>query len=227
MGPDGQLYVLLAGYLKGASSSSDIVIRSNAAHQSTFWRGLPTSIAQRLGALDSGRIGVADYGGLWTITTGAAQLVYPATQLQQISNCADEHLSTDPSGAFMYLPGCNSYPALRGNVDGSGVSVLYQSGAIPPGAQTFGCTARDPAGGFYLLATGTNTGSTGGSSPRIYHITETGSAATSLSLVVTQPSLGEARLARGGSQFAYCSMAVSPTGAIYIETLKEVWEIGP
>ena len=63
---------------------------------------------------------------------------------------------TDPSGAFMYLPGCNGYPALRGNVDGSGVQVLYQSGAIPPGAQTFGCTARDPAGGFYLLGLSTS-----------------------------------------------------------------------
>jgi hypothetical protein len=227
MGPDGQLYVLLAGNLMGSSSSSDIVIQSNAAHQAALWRSLPTSIAQRLGALDTGRFGVADYGGLWTITAASAQLVYPATQLQQISNCTDEHLSTDPSGAFMYLPGCNGYPALRGNVDGSGVSVLYQSGsAYPPAAQTFTCTARDPAGGFYMLASGTSTGGTGGG-PRVYHVAETGTAAASLSLVVTAPSLGEALLARGGSQFGYCSMAVSPDGTVYIQTVKEVWKIGP
>jgi hypothetical protein len=48
--------------------------------------------------------------------------------------------------------------------------------------------------------------------------------------VATEPSLGEARLARGGptaGQFLRCSMAVAAHGVIYLQTLKEVWRVGP
>jgi hypothetical protein len=218
-GPDGQLYVMAVGNLTG-STVYDLVVRSSAAHQATLWRTLPTTIAMRMGVIGTANIGVIDRAGLSTFTATAGKSVYGPAALTSLDPCGTQHLATNPSGAFLYQPGCLGSGILLGKSDGSGIAgVPTPSDVSITGG--FTCSARDPAGGFFVMAKGQSDGG-----PRLYHLAESG--AGGLVHVRTEPSFGEARLARGGgSQFSACTMAVSSDGTIYVDTLKEIWKVAP
>jgi hypothetical protein len=93
------------------------------------------------------------------------------------------------------------------------------------GAGSFECLARDPAGGFYVMVAEVG----GGANPRLYHMSETATGAAGLTVVVTDPSLGEARLAQSPQgtppDFSRCSLATSPDGTIFIQFGPQLWQV--
>jgi len=98
---------------------------------------------------------VVSRDGFWRFTAGGGQIVYDMSRLKDSYGCADQDLAAGPSGIFLYQPGCNGYPILRGKANGSGVDVLYDTVVLQPSsplpASNFSCVARDPSGGFYLI----------------------------------------------------------------------------
>jgi hypothetical protein len=208
MAPDGSLYILLWGD----------IIRSTAPHRGEVFQSTGGLVdPHRIGAIANGRVAVTHYGGLSVFTSTGSSLVYSVSQIDP-SDCAVEDLTTDPSGVFLYAVGCNGSPLLRGNVDGSGVGVLSTTSAL--NADNFICSARDPAGGFYSVITDE------GDQPHLYHIDETATGTQAFSGVSTRPSLAEAKASDSAPlAFDYCSLAVGPDGAIFLQTGSELWKI--
>ena len=62
--------------------------------------------------------------------------------------------------------------------------------------------------------------------PRLYHAPDGATGPTSLTLVTTEPTLGEVHVARGGGEFSSCEMAVAPNGVVYLLTVKDIWQLG-
>ena len=100
--------------------------------------------------------------------------------------------------------------------------MLYQPSTEITNQESFRCTAADPAGGFCFLVTS-------GLGPRLYHSASGAGSASTLARVVTEPSLGEARVSHGGLNaiFSNCAMTVAPDGTIYISTEHQVWRVAP
>ena len=96
------------------------------------------------------------------------QSVYGPSALTSLEPCGNQHLVTKPSGVFLYQPGCPGSRILLGKVDGSGItSVSTPSDLSTTGG--FTCSARDPAGGFFVMANGQSD-----AGPRLYHLAENG-----------------------------------------------------
>jgi hypothetical protein len=215
---DGVLHALLVGTLLTANTSATLITQSAAPHVVTAWRDLSTYTTSQLSVIGGGKVAFTDYSGLWVATMTSQQLVFPDSKLQNAFGAGE--LTVNPSGVFLYLPGG---PVLRGNTDGSSVAVLYQPSSPPIHADRLTCTARDPAGGFFLMA---NDGQ--GEQPRLYHLTEDASGTTGITHVVTTPSFGEAQQSRAFSRlFSSCRMATAPDGTIYVQTGDQIWKVSP
>jgi len=214
---DDVLYVLLMG----------TVLQSRAAHQSTLWASLaPSSFATRLGVFEPSKVGLVSRSGFSVLQTTKNELVYPMAQLQNASGCATEDLATAPSGVFLYEPGCNGSPILRGKADGSGVSVLYTAGIFSPPtplhAGNFICTARDPCGGFYVVVRDLDNLE----DPRLYHLTEDATGSNGLTAIETVPSLADAEKSQSEVfAFLYCSLAVGRDGTVFLQTRSQLWKV--
>jgi len=188
-----------------------------------MWRDLSTYTAERLSVIGTNEVGFIDYSGLWKATPTGQQLVYSPSKLITIDSCADQDLVINPSGIFLYAPGCLGSSILRGNIDGSGVDKLYDPMPNPINGGNFLCEARDPAGGFYMIVD-----DIGGGSPRMYHVAEDANGAVGLTHVVTDPSFGEARFTQSENvAFEYCSLATAPDGTVYFQTESQLWKVSP
>jgi hypothetical protein len=223
MGADGVLHVLLTGTLKTANTSATLVTQSSGPHLVTNWRDLSTYTASQVSVIGAGKIAFIDYSGLWIATATSQKLLFPESMLKSTDGCAAQELTANPSGVFLYEPGCNIYPILRGNADGSAVRVLYEPTLAPIYGGNFLCTARDPAGGFYMMVNDVD-----GGSPRMYHVSEDAEGAVGLEHVVTEPSFGEARLTQAErGVFESCSLATAPDGTVYVQTVSQLWVVSP
>ena len=132
-GPDGVLYVIAAGGLMGASTSTDVVVQSGAAHQAAYWRDVGLLSEPRLKVAASNRIGLLYRDGFATATTTAQQLVYTAAALQSSSSCPMSELAINPSGVVAFPPAyCNRRPVRRGSVDGRRSRISTRRRHTPP-----------------------------------------------------------------------------------------------
>jgi hypothetical protein len=143
-----------------------------------------------------------------------------------VGGCACQDLAADRSGTFLYQSGCNGYPLLRGQTDGSGVGVLYPTSLVGPSdiaADNFLCVARDPAGGFYLAVDDPNDGA-----PRLYHVADDAQGRSGLTWIETAPSFAEASQQRSNVfGFDFCSLATAPDGTVYFQTYAQLWKVSP
>jgi hypothetical protein len=213
--PDDTVYLLVSGSL----------IHSRAAHQATlFYKHSSTLGSAHLGVVAADQLVHVDRDGFWVVSNGAEKLVYDSARMQGSRGCATEDLAVARSGRFLYQPGCLGSPILHGDVNGAGVTTLYEIDRIKPSeihADAFNCVTRDPLGGFYLVV-----GATGG--PRLYHVTEDASGSNEPTEVSTTPSLAEAqRLANIPLAFRYCSIAAGHDGTIFLQTFQQLWKIAP
>ena len=220
--PSDLLYIMLIGTQPTTGTSATFVAQSSGPQLATKWRDLSTYTASRMGVITSGKVGFIDYSGLWTGTATSESLVYAASLLQDVANCAMQGIATAHSGVFLYLPGCNGSPLLRGNADGSGVAVLYQVSSSPINGSNFLCSARDPAGGFYIMAVQ----NIDGSGIHMYHVAENANGSTGLTQVVTVPSFDQARNSQTEMfAFRYCSLATAADGTVYFQTMSQLWQV--
>jgi hypothetical protein len=222
VGPDGQLYVDLTGGLIGSTSATNVVLRSSAAHQATLWRDLGSLEATRIVAAGAGQIAIGDtLAGLSLATASAVQPIYTPAALNGAAGCGfAEEFALGGGGSVAFLPGCAA-TVLRGTLTGATPTVLYQPNADPNFGEKFACTVGDPAGGFYFVVTDPLR-----DNPRLYHATDSATALPSLTLVPTEPTLGEMHVARGAGEFSSCQMAVAPNGVLYLLTAKDIWKLG-
>jgi hypothetical protein len=216
-GPDGELYILLAGH----------VVRSSVPHQARLWRGLPTlSYPHRLAVVGAGHVSIVDDNGFWNVTKDSASLVYTKAQIHSERGCAVEDLSAAPSGVFLYQAGCNAWPIVRGKADGSGVGILYETdlfNSSPIHAKNFLCSARDPSGGFYLVVDDAVDNRLGS---HLYHVAESSDAPTPLVSIEPVPSFYEAEQSQSEDfAFWYCSLAVGKDGTVFYQTRSQLWKV--
>lgn len=230
IGPDGQLYIVSTAFLAGTSWTVGIV-RSNMPHQAQPWVDLSAvDQPQKLAVIDSGVVGIVSRDGFWRFTAAGGQVVYDMSRLKDSYGCAAQDLAAGPSGIFLYQPGCNGYPILRGNADGSGVGVLYDTAILQPStplpAENFTCVARDPSGGFYMIIDVYVDGST---EPRLYHVAEDAQGTTGLTEIPTDPSFGQAKKTQNDAVFGfdYCSIAVAHDGTVFYQTYGQLWKVSP
>jgi hypothetical protein len=230
IGPDGQLYIVSTAFLVGTSWTVGIV-QSSTAHHAQPWADLSAvDQPQKLAAIDGGHVGLVSRDGFWTFTEQGGQVVYDMTRLKDTFGCASQDLAAAPSGIFLYQPGCNAYPILRGQADGSGVGVLYDTVVLQPSsplpADNFTCVARDPSGGFYMIVDVYVDGST---EPRLYHVAEDAQGTTGLTWIPTVPSFGEAKKTQNDSVFGFdfCSIAVARDGTVFYQTYGQLWRVSP
>jgi hypothetical protein len=225
---NGLLYVLMWGG-SNYSPTSTLVVRSSAAHVADPWLDVTTSsnFALRMSVSAPGHVGLVDRDGFKLASAAGSSLLYSHPAVEGGSGCTTEDLRIGPSGVFLYEPGCNGAPLLRGNVDGSGVGVLYQGTVFqaPPSPYTpnFTCLARDPAGGFYVMV-----GAVDFEAPNLYHVTEDASGTHGLELIDTVPTFSFAAKTQSETfAFDFCSLAVGPDGAVYYQTYSQLWKVSP
>ena len=220
IGPDQQLYVAIGR----------TILRTNTAHTAALWRDLSASYSlpfyESLAVVGIDRVALATSSGLFDVTPAAAKLVYDPKTLNWGDSCATEDLSAARSGVFLYQPGCNGSPLVRGDVDGSGVGVLYKSeyaGGSPLKASNFVCSARDPKGGFYVV-----TRVPDGLAPELYHLTEDSDQVNGIELIDTTPTLAQAQSSQTETfGFDYCAIAGAPDGSVYLVTYSQLWRVAP
>lgn len=128
----------------------------------------------------------------------------------------------------MYEPGCLDYPLLRGHTDNSGLTILYTSNLMGSGsaiaASNFLCTARDPAGGFYVMTEDDS----GIVADRLFHVADDADGASGLREIPTQPTFADAGAHSGNSfVFHFCSMAAAKDGAVFIQSYSQLWKVEP
>jgi hypothetical protein len=225
---NGLLYVLVWGGSIYVPTST-LVVRSSAAHVADPWLDVTASsnFALRMSVSAPGRVGIVDRDGLKMASAAGSSLVYGHQALEGGGGCAAEDFRIASSGVFLYEPGCNVAPLLRGNVDGSGVAVLYQGAVFKapqsPYIPNFTCAARDPAGGFYVIV-----GSVDFEPPNLYHIAEDASGTRGLELIDTVPTFSFAAKTQSETfAFDYCSLAVGPDGTVYYQTYSQIWKVSP
>jgi hypothetical protein len=209
--PDGSLYILLW----------DAIVRSTAPHQvEVFKQFASNTLPHRLGVIDNERVAVTDDNGLTVYSATGAQLAFLDSQIDGGQGCAVEDLTTAPSGIFLYAPGCNLWPLLRGNVDGLQISAISTQANMLN--DNFICSARDPSGGFFTVVRNLD------NQPTLYHVDETAPGASAFVPVTTSPSLIEAQMSTNETfAFDYCSLAVGPDGRIFLQTMSQLWSISP
>ena len=203
-------------------------MRSSQPHQVEPWLDLSPTLTDvaNMAVIDDGVVGVISRTGFWMFSDGGSQLVYGQSPLSGYHGCACQDLAAARSGFFLYQPGCNGSPILRGRSDGSGVGVLYntaltQASEVP--ASNFTCVARDPSGGFYFIAQNISDGA-----PRLYHVADDAQGASGLTWIETAPSFAEAKnRASNVFGFSYCSLATAGDGTVYFQTYAQLWKVSP
>jgi len=224
IGPDDRLYIAI-GTFSSSTGAVTSVVRSSMAHQAELWvRFDRTAQADRVAVISDGLLAVASPDGFSTFTAGGGKQIYTATSLMYGPGCVDEDLAAAPSGVFLFQPGCNGSPLVRGNANGSGVGVLYNSSLVQPGAVipavNFQCSGRDPSGGFYVVVDSDG--------PRLYHMADDAQGTTGLAWIQTVPTFGQANEAQNQTfGFTYCSVAAARDGTVYVQTLEQLWKVSP
>jgi hypothetical protein len=226
IGPDDQLYI----------STYETILKTNTAHTAEVWgdyRG-PDGlymIQGKLSVISDDEVLLAADHSLYRLNHSESEVVYEDeenTALKWHTGCACQELTTSRSGVFLYQPGCNGSPIMRGNADGSGVGVLYDSrfgdDKHALNADNFLCSARDPEGGFYVVVDSAenNVGAV------LFHLTEDSNESRGFGTVPTAPTLTQAEeFADETFSFGYCSLAVAPDGVVYMQTMSQLWRIVP
>jgi hypothetical protein len=226
IGPDGRLYIVMSAFTPDAGQVVNVV-RSNLPHIAQPWVSLSQVLTpRRVSVISASYLALISWDGLWTFTDGGGKLIYPAAELVDTIDCAATDLAAAPSGVFLYEPGCNGSPILRGNADGSGVGSLYNSSLLAPSvvpADNFLCVARDPAGGFYLV--GDNSAD---DAPRLYHVAEDAQGSTGLIWIQTTPTIAQAKKSQNETfGFDFCSLAVASDGTVFFQTYHQLWKVTP
>jgi hypothetical protein len=212
---NGVLYVLVGR----------AVVRSNGAHQATFWRGADSLIIpQYMNVVVPGHVAIVDGSdGLWSLTDNSLSRVYTQDQIGGGGGCALRDIAAAPSGVFLYQPGCNGFPLYRGNIDGAGIGAIYRSESSMPSALhawNFQCSARDPYGGFYVLVEDYTL-----IESQLYHLTEDASGSTGVVRITTVPSFPDVEGI--SDDFFYCSLAAGTDGNVYARKQRELWKVSP
>jgi hypothetical protein len=221
VGPDGVLYALITAVTLPANTSGTFVVKVAAAHQATLVQGPGTlDLDERFRVIVSGQFGLGGRDGFSIATPSAVQSIYPAATLQASSGCPIADFGVTPSGTVGFILGCSQRPVLRGTLAGAAPVVLHQPDPTPFTGEHFSCMAADPAGGFFFVVASTSFGS-----PRLYHLAEDAVAGTPMTLVATEPSLGELFESSGATTFPNCAMTVASNGVIYIQA-SSVYQIG-
>jgi len=226
IGPDGRLYFVTSWFstTKGARLG---VMRSSQPHVAVPWIDISTTTmdAGEIAVIDDGLIALVSRSGFWTFSGAGGTLIY-APSLVGTQGCADEDLAAGRSGTFLYQPGCNGSPLLRGQADGSGVGVLYPSSLLGPSdiaAENFLCVARDPSGGFYLAVDDPTD-----DAPRLYHVADDAQGTSGLTWIETAPSFAQASQQKSSVfGFDFCSLATAPDGTVYFQTYAQLWKVSP
>ena len=226
IGPDDGVYIATSAFFTGAGQRSGIV-KSSAAHQAEWWVDLSkVNGPQKVAVIADGYLAMVTMDGFWTITSAGAQLVYQPAKLSSTGSCACQDLAASPSGVFLYQPGCNGYPLLRGNADGTGVGVLYNTTVTPPSAvsaDNFLCAARDPSGGSYILVNDASS-----RAPRLYHVADDAQGTAGPTWIPTAGSFEEAKSFQTETfGFDYCSIATARDGTVFIQTYHQLWKVWP
>jgi hypothetical protein len=202
------------------------ILHSRAPHQVRLWRASsPGPEVDKLGVPAAEEVAFMDREGLWFLSNSVERRLFEKDRIQGATDCATEDLAVARTGVFLYQPGCQGSPLLRGDLRVESLSVLFPTtwqGQSPIQAEGFRCVTRDPAGGFYLVVEHAN------DDLRLYHVAEYASDAADLTLVNVVPSLSEA----GGMQnhpraFYYCSMAAGRDGTIFLQTFNQLWMVMP
>ncbi len=226
IGPDGRLY-FVTSWFSTAKGMRLGVMRSSQPHVAQPWIDVaPTTMdAQKIAVVDDGVIGLVSRTGFWTFSDAGGKLIYDPSRVYT-GGCACEDLAAGPSGTFLYQSGCNAYPLLRGQTDGSGVGVLYPTSLLGPSdiaADNFLCVARDPSGGFYLAVDDPNDGA-----PRLYHVADDAQGTSGLTWIETAPSFAQASQQKSNVfGFRYCSLATAPDGTVYFQSYAQLWKVSP
>ena len=230
-GPDGLLYLLVGGSddksLYSGNSVPSVVVRSGGPHVAELWQDASKlTFAKRMTVRAAGSVAIVSDEGLTLLSDTGSQGLYTRYQIHHQFGCAWEHIVAAPSGVFLELPGCNEGTLWRGNLDGSGVGLLYDGDQFKaPTNQykpNFVCSTRDPSGGFYFVLGRLldNQGS------HLYHVTETASGADGLTLIDTVPTFVEASKTQNETfAFDFCSLAAAPDGTIFYATYSQLWKV--
>lgn len=176
-----------------------------------------------LGVVDANRMIVFDYylAGAEVVTPAAETPLYDGGTVMGATDCAAESVATQRDGIFFYLPGCNGYPLIKGNIDGSGAAVLLQSDLSPRlYADNFESVTRNPYGGF-VASVENNAGSWNNA---LIQIAEDGT----WSEIPTNPPM-ETFVNQIGDIFEFHArpVAVGPSGAIYLVGRHSIYRAGP
>jgi hypothetical protein len=223
--PDDSLYIV-ASWPNTVGGFG--IVRSRAPHAAERWRDLspPLMDVSKIGIIAEGVITAVSRSGYWIFTDTGDELLYGPSMQTFSQGCACEDLAVARSGVFLYQPGCNGSPILRGQGDGSGVAKLYNAsiGQVSEvSASNFTCAARDPAGGFYFIVQNVDD-----YAPRLFHVTEDAQGTSGLTSIDTVPSFAEAKKQASSTfGFLYCSLATGPDGAVYFQTYAQLWKVAP
>jgi hypothetical protein len=176
-----------------------------------------------LGVVDANRMIVFDYylAGAEVVTPAGETPLYDGGTVMGATDCAAESVAAQRDGAFFYLPGCNTYPLIKGNIDGSGAAVLLQSELSPRlDADNFESVTRNPSGGF--VASVENNAGTWNNA--LIQIAEDGT----WSQIPTNPPM-ETFVNQIGDIYEFHArpVAVGPSGAIYLVGRQSIYRAGP
>lgn len=219
IGSDDRLIIAVSGYVVNTNGPHAISV----LHQLTEGDEVPV----KMGAIASPDVLVVSPSGLTRYGSGSPKFLYDAEQLQRTAGCAAEDLAVSGTGEFLYQPGCNRSPLMRGRADGSGVGVLYEAGTqskVPISASNFVCSTRDLSGGFYVV-----TRNAAGLLPLLYHVDQNASSMDAATYLPTEPSLAAMQNEEWSDPLAFyfCSIAVAPDGSIVFQTFRQLWRITP
>lgn len=215
VGPDGLVYLL----------SSQHIIRSANAHQGEVLRKFLPIVFPRHLAVFSPDISFVLTANreLFRIDATGYALVYDISQMHGVNACVGEELEIQRSGTFLYLPGCDGSPVVRGHVDGSGTIALFDGHPNALNARFFLCAARDPAGGFFIMIEDDTT-----NDPKLMHFDEGVSAMAGYRTITTSPSLADAVIEHElVFDFSDCQMAAAHDGSVWIRTEKQLLRLTP
>ena len=226
IGPDGRLY-FVTSWFSTTQGMRLGVMRSSQAHVAQPWIDVaPTTMdVGEIAVIDDGLIALVSRSGFWTFSDAGGKLIYPPSLIAS-QGCACADLAADRSGTFLYQSGCNGYPLLRGQADGSGAGVLYPTSLVGPStiaANNFLCVARDPSGGFTLAVADPSD-----DEPRLYHVADDAQGTSGLTEIETAPSFAQASQQKSSVYgFDYCSLATAPDGTVYFQTYAQLWKVSP